>query len=630
MTLDELYNDIFPLGFVDDNNKYIDRKSNELNTIQLLEPTVGVTEFVIPPKDRTIENNIPDRMAFRIPLVAINNTTIKQELITGFYLDYSSFVPSVMVEFVDLNNEMLSTNSIRDGSIIKVYIGGHGDELYYKPIRQDFMVTNIIRLNSGEQNDGEWIQYRLNGILNVPMGHRKESWSNSPVTSMQELFNLCIYTGLGFATNFTHKTIDRMKWINPSGVSFFDFMKDIADHACYSPNTFFTAFVDQYYVLNFVECHSLLSHGGRKTDTPAMIYPDTQEPEQPKVDKSQNDGKNRKTSDQIHVYENSGDNDMINDSQTISCYFISNHTDFYKMSNYIESYNEISDGYSSVNDGYRKHIVYADSNTSGWGTNVEFTITPIDNLQRDPKSQKIQSLPKNVGKDTYIPLNLMQMNNFEYQDANIKEVDRLSGVESFVNLGEVDTSNMFKQYYFAQFQNEYQMTCMKKCGLRVTLQNYNPSITKYSRIWVDLFDTNLTSTQNFKKDTSVSDRESSSDSFATQYQRVLNEEIIQYDDDCIMNPGTGEEKAPRGGHTNFPRGNYNRSLSGWYVVTEMKIEYDNYEKNLKMHLMLNRIEHKPLFRSEYELARKAVDKYKEENRPECICNIIDDYSYTDE
>ena len=94
----------------------------EINTIQLLEPTVGVTEFVITKKDRITMNNLPDRMAFRLPLVSINDYILRNETVTGFYVDYSSFIPTVMVEFIDMNNDMLSVNSLRDGSIIKIYI----------------------------------------------------------------------------------------------------------------------------------------------------------------------------------------------------------------------------------------------------------------------------------------------------------------------------------------------------------------------------------------------------------------------------------------------------------------------------------------------------------------------------
>ena len=50
----------------------------------------------------------------------------------------------------------------------------------------------------------------------------------------------------------------------------------------------------------------------------------------------------------------------------------------------------------------------------------------------------------------------------------------------------------------------------------------------------------------------------------------------------------------------------------------MEIDYDPNDNNLKMNLVLNRIEYKPCFKDEYERARKAIDKYKEENVPEDI------------
>lgn len=653
MILSELYNSLFPIGGVDNNNRYVTMKSEELSTVQLLEPTISVDEMLILDKDRVLQNDQYDRMSFRIPLVAINGHLLKQENIYNFYVDYSSFVPNVMVEFIDLKNELLSSNSIKDGSIIQIYIGGTGDELYYKPIRQDFIVTNITKINGGNQNEGDWIQYRLTGSLNVPMGHRKDSWSNAPATSTQELFNLAVYTGLGFATNFTYTTIDSMQWINGLGGTFFNFMKNIAEHACYSPNTFFTAFVDQYYVLNFVECHSLLSHGGDKTDTPMMIYSNYQQSSIPSVDKSENDGVNKNTSDQIHYNKDIGEKDYMNNSQKLSYYYISNHHFFKGWSNYIESYNEISNGYSSMDSGYRQHLVYSDSNSGGFGSNVEYIIPPIDNLLRDESTQQINALPDEPTFDSYIPINLMQMNNPQYTEDNLNGVDKMSEVESYIDLGEVDTSNMFRQYYFAEYQNRYQMSCMKKCGIRVVLENYNPAITKYSRIWVDIYDMNPTSTLDLAPSSIPSSMSSTTNEndykeyikwknskiiynpdegvFEGQPLTTANEEQANNTEDSIENTGASQNSSKKEEekkkNTNYPMGNYNRSLSGWYVVTEFKIVYDNYKKNLKSHLVLNRIEQKPTYKENYYLAKKAVDKYREENRVESIFKNIDDYSY---
>ena len=54
---------------------------------------------------------------------------------------------------------------------------------------------------------------------------------------------------------------------------------------------------------------------------------------------------------------------------------------------------------------------------------------------------------------------------------------------------------------------------------------------------------------------------------------------------------------------------------------DLYVIYDSQDNNLKMDLMLNRIEYRPCFRSEYSLAKKAIDKYKEENLIEDILNI---------
>ena len=442
MDIKKLYKDIFPIGGIDDNNRYLNLTADQINSVQLVEPSLSVSRFGLSKKDKYDKNNQPDKYAYRIPLVSIDDYRINQIDLTGFKLDYSGFIPTVMVEFVDSSNDMLSTSVVKDGSIIKVYIGGNGDELYYKPIRQDFIITSIKKTGGGDQNYGGYLKYRLYGKLNVPYGYRKESWCGGECSAMQALFNLSVYTGLGFATNFTKSNSpDVMKWRNDENISYFDFMEEISSHACFSPNTFFTSFIDQYNVFNFIECHSLLSHGGLKTGTPAMIYrsfPPTSLPNYT--------GGEKTTKNQLNL--NPGDDDLNNSYQKLSYYFLSNNDFFDGWSNFIEEYTEINNGYSSITDGYKSHIQYSDSNRSGWGfTECQFNIKPIDNLKRDYNTQEIQSIPDEVSQESYIPLNLMQMTKNDYYSKN--DVDNMSNVESYTSFGEVDTSNTFKLYFFS-------------------------------------------------------------------------------------------------------------------------------------------------------------------------------------
>ena len=580
---DVIFGKVFPN---DDNNRYIEMSSEDISIIQYSEPSLKIDDLNISPKTLATVGVMPDRISYAIPVVYINDFMIPQTNITNFCLDYSSFAPQVMVEFVDMTNEMLSTNIPKPGSYIKVYIGGYGDDKYYKPIRQDFVITNINKTNKtgGEYqnypNSGNPIKYRLTGILNVPLGFRKMPWSSSKINARQAMFNISNTVGLGFATNFdTNSDVDVMRWVNTQNKSYYDFMREITQHSCYSPYTFFTSFIDQYYVLNYVECRRLLSHSGKKDDLPQMIYSGIM-PEMAS-DKSQQ---------------------SIEGEQKLSYYFLSNSAEFKGWTNYIEEYFELNDGHSIVSDGYSKVLTYSDK--CGFfdllSKNYQFLLTPIDNIKRD-NDKNIMSLPDGISQDTYIPLNLRQTTNSAYAETQ-SLCDNPTVAESRIDLGEVDTSNVFPLYFYASVQNDFQMKNFKKCGLSVRLQNYNPSITRYSRIWVDIYDMNRTSLTQIRKDSNV---DSMSDSKAKEYLKNKNENIITFSEETENDTETQA---------------YNRSLSGWYVVTDMKISYNtvkdfkgNTYKKLQTQLTLNRIEYKPTFHSEYEMAKKAIDKYKTDN-----------------
>lgn len=596
MDINTLYANIFPIGGVDDNNKYLDLTGDKINCVQLVEPSLGVSEFILDKRYTYDKNNIPYKYAYRIPMISIDDFVIPPVDVTAFKLDYTGFLPTLMFEFMDSSNSILSTSVPRDGATIKVYIGGQGDELYYKPLRQDFVLTSIRVISSSN------MKYRVYGKLNVPYGYRKEAWCSGKSTAMQALFNIAVWTGLGFATNFVNSnTLDAMNWRNNETGTYFDFMEDIANHACYSPNTFFTAFIDQYNVLNFVECHSLLSHGGKKTDVPSMIYNCYPPPELPKYEP----GTEKTTRNQIPLKD--GDDELNNVQQRLSYYYITNHYFFDGWSNYIESYHEISNGASSLSDGSRTHVTYNDSNVdNNFGmSKCDFLIRPIDNMKRDPATQKIEDIPETPTQESYIPFNLLQMSKAEYLDKQ-SSVDNMSNVESFNNFGEIDSSNMFPLYFFAEVQNKYQMKCLKRCGLKLKLQNYNPAITKFSRIWVDIFDDHPVSNQELTKETI----QSNDTGRYLEYKESKNLNVLQFPDEGVVEDIDGVVSSP---NLYWPEQVYNRGLSGWYVVTEIEIEYDYNDNNLKMNLLLNRIEYKPSFKSDYDLAREAIKIYKEDN-----------------
>ena len=75
---------------------------------------------------------------------------------------------------------------------------------------------------------------------------------------------------------------------------------------------------------------------------------------------------------------------------------------------------------------------------------------------------------------------------------------------------------------------------------------------------------------------------------------------------------------------------YNRGLSGWYVITELKYVFNRNKMRLNTILVLNRIEKKPHYRTEYNIAKGGIEKYKEDNIVEKIFSSTDDFSYAEE
>ena len=591
--LKTIFGNVFP---DDDNNRYINMSSEDISIIQYSEPTLKVDELNITGTSYSSMGVVPDKISYQIPVVFINEFMIPQTNITNFCLDYSSFIPQVMVEFVDMKNDMLSTNIPKPGSYIKVLIGGYGDEKYYKPIRQDFVITSINKTNKtgGEyqnyRNSGNPIKYKFTGILNIPLGFRKMSWSSSKINARQAMFNISNTVGLGFATNFdTNNDVDVMRWVNTQNKSYCDFMKEITQHSCYSPYTFFTSFIDQYYVLNYVECRRLLSHGGNKEDLPQIIYNCIL----PDMDKK----------DVVDV----NDENLDNGEQQVKHYFLTNSEEYKGWTNYIEEYYEINDGYSLISDGYSKILTYSDKcgflNLSS--KVYKFRLTPVDNMERD-ENKNIKSFPDDVEINTYIPLNLRQTTSSSYLNSE-NLYDNPAAAESMVDLGEVDTSNNFPLYFYSSVQNDFQMKNLRKCGLSVRLQNYNPAITRYSRIWVDIYDMNRNSLTEIRKNDIV---DTLPESEAKEYLKEKNDNIISFKEETELD---NDYRA------------YNRSLSGWYVVTDMKISYNTVKdfkgvtyKKLQTQLILNRIEYKPSFHSEYEMAKNAIEKYKGDTLSENI------------
>ena len=84
--------------------------------------------------------------------------------------------------------------------------------------------------------------------------HISKSYINK--TSFETLREIAKDLGLGFASN-ERNTNDKMNWICPSK-TYYKFMQDICNSSWLGEEDFFDWWIDQYYVLNFVNLRKQL------------------------------------------------------------------------------------------------------------------------------------------------------------------------------------------------------------------------------------------------------------------------------------------------------------------------------------------------------------------------------------
>ncbi len=189
------------------------------------------------------------------PLIIINGMRFDTKLISYFELDLSGFLPRCTAVLNELGGIFQSKHFPKDGDLMSVYMRSRSPE--FKSIRNDFRILDVPSLPSADPQ-GEKNKFTISGIMNIP-GMHVEKMAYYTGTSFQALQQIARDLGLGFASN-DDSTNDSMTWINPADTTLKFMTEDIVTHAYKDEKSFYTAFIDQYYYLNFLEVNSLIVH----------------------------------------------------------------------------------------------------------------------------------------------------------------------------------------------------------------------------------------------------------------------------------------------------------------------------------------------------------------------------------
>jgi len=499
-------------------------KTEDIEILQILEPTIKLRELKIADfeskdKDGKVQvARVRESQIFsRIPLISVAGCNLMDGSVSSFTLDLTSFMPACTFTFTDINGSFQSKYILTDGSIFSIFITPQSTDKIFKPIRMDFIATRVSCKSAGAvPEDGASSDYTISGVLRIPKCLNKFNYAKRG-TSFDTLMSLSEDLQLGFASNI-ESTDDEMCWIN-TNTSLSDYVKSITDHAYIDDDNFLTSFIDCYYNLNLVEVDRLFGQFGNKESKKATML-----------------------STIPSLASNNEDDDESGMATHEDNYMITNHMDYEPWNNYIESYSEINKGGSTLQNGYRRYVQYYDYQ------NREFVSEYVDTLTHDTDG-------------------MMPVNKGQYYDGEPEDNLR-NELASYTFFGIQDSDCQHDNYYWAGVQNDFNMTDCQKFGLEVTLQAYNPAITRGSRIWVDIYEKNAHAIDRMRPKTDDEDP-AGIDADVPPRINKENDNAGEFWNDAIT---------------------FNEALSGFYVIMGMKIFLDPREKKLKQKLMCYRRE----------------------------------------
>lgn len=230
---------------------------------------------------RSVENSQSREeidIGFGSPLIVINSYMVRN--IKFFRLDLTDKIPNLIFRFTTEDESFLYTSFPKDGDLVCLFI--RSTSQLYKPIRMDLLVTEVI--NSfplledevgAEDNraNATSATFTIKAQMRIPGIYQHKSKSYKDMTSFEVLRSVAKDLGLGFASNEAG-TNDKMNWICPNK-SIFKFIDDVANSSWKGEEDFFDWWIDQYYVLNFVNLRKqLLEKSKDETKVLAAIGPE--------------------------------------------------------------------------------------------------------------------------------------------------------------------------------------------------------------------------------------------------------------------------------------------------------------------------------------------------------------------
>ncbi|MCK9574591.1 MAG: hypothetical protein WC979_01660 [Candidatus Pacearchaeota archaeon] len=375
----------------------------------LSEPTLTLDELKVIDTQYGSNGDVPkanrslEAVTVDCPYVVIKEHEFGVKEIVSFEIDTTQFIPTVSMR-IDLgaSGAFLSTAFPTDGDLLSVFIRGRDD--IFKPIRNDYLITSI-EMTKSDTPDGAGGKLFLQGKLHIPGLYDEKSFAKKG-TSFEVLKEIATELKLGFASNIS-STNDSMTWICPNETKE-EYIKKIVDCAWQDEKCFFTAFIDVYYHLNFINVNTQFGD-----ETGALLG----------------------MSDNVF----SSYNDTLPHTTEGLQKLLSNHPSFITTSFYIQTFKPLNKSSEiAKNYGYTYNLNFFEHNSL---KNWEFPITPLVTEGNEKTKVLLKGRPKEEFYKSQQRFNYLGI-QYSAPDHNVHEHYYLAKAHNMMNLAEIDKMNL--------------------------------------------------------------------------------------------------------------------------------------------------------------------------------------------
>jgi len=239
-----------------------ENKGIKYRIINVFKKEIELDELSIAGRDNQNQKQKPeDVVSLEFPLIKINNKFFSREEILSVVIDCTEFLPKITLSVGLINQTFLAKEMPKDGDIISIAIRNRSDIL--KIIRNDFVITNVyVAPHNTEIKSPSILTFY--GELFVPGLKSQKNDFSFEGTSYYALQDFAKRFKLGFSSN-EDNTDDKQIWIKGSMCGDI-YVDSIVKRAWRDETSFFQAWIDLYYNLNFVNINKQLISAESEVD----------------------------------------------------------------------------------------------------------------------------------------------------------------------------------------------------------------------------------------------------------------------------------------------------------------------------------------------------------------------------